>query len=278
MSAIDWEALRAAANEARTHAYVPYSTFPVGAAALVDDGRIVSGCNVENASYGVTLCAECGLVSALAMSGGGRLVAFTCVVATVMALPFLKLIGGLALLVVAAKLLVPEDETDEVAVGTTLRHAIRIVVVADIVMSLDNVLAVAAAANGKLTLVAIGLAVSIPMIVAGAALIMVVLDRFPVLVWLGALLLGWIAGTVISSDIAVRPLLQRLLNGEIALDISGNSAMFGVLPHLNITDDLMGVIASVLCALAVLIGGSVWRTHLRSTKQRIESTGAVSTT
>ncbi|AGW40667.1 cytidine deaminase [Leifsonia xyli subsp. cynodontis DSM 46306] len=61
------------------HAYVPYSRFPVGAAALVDDGRIVSGCNVENASYGVTLCAECGLVSALAMSGGGRLVAFTCV-------------------------------------------------------------------------------------------------------------------------------------------------------------------------------------------------------
>ncbi|WP_043993445.1 cytidine deaminase [Leifsonia xyli] len=76
---IEWEALRAAAREAMAHAYVPYSRFPVGAAALVDDGRIVSGCNVENASYGVTLCAECGLVSALAMSGGGRLVAFTCV-------------------------------------------------------------------------------------------------------------------------------------------------------------------------------------------------------
>jgi cytidine deaminase len=58
---------------------VPYSRFPVGAAALVDDGRVVSGCNVENASYGVTLCAECSLVSALVMSGGGRLVAFTCV-------------------------------------------------------------------------------------------------------------------------------------------------------------------------------------------------------
>jgi cytidine deaminase len=76
---IDWAALRAAANEARTHAYVPYSKFPVGAAALVDDGRIVSGCNVENASYGITLCAECGLVSSLAMTGGGHLVAFTCV-------------------------------------------------------------------------------------------------------------------------------------------------------------------------------------------------------
>lgn len=77
--AIDWEALRAAATEAMAHAYVPYSKFPVGAAALVDDGRIVSGCNVENASYGITLCAECGLVSSLAMTGGGHLVAFTCV-------------------------------------------------------------------------------------------------------------------------------------------------------------------------------------------------------
>jgi len=77
--AIDWEALREAATEAMTYAYVPYSKFPVGAAALVDDGRIVSGCNVENASYGVTLCAECGLVSSLAMTGGGHLVAFTCV-------------------------------------------------------------------------------------------------------------------------------------------------------------------------------------------------------
>jgi cytidine deaminase len=77
--AIDWAVLRAAAIEAMTHAYVPYSTFPVGAAALVDDGRIISGCNVENASYGLTLCAECALVSSLHMTGGGRLVAFTCV-------------------------------------------------------------------------------------------------------------------------------------------------------------------------------------------------------
>ena len=76
---IDWDALREAARSAMAHAYAPYSEFPVGAAALVDDGRIVSGCNVENASYGVTLCAECGLVSSLHMSGGGRLVAFTCV-------------------------------------------------------------------------------------------------------------------------------------------------------------------------------------------------------
>ncbi|MFD9127424.1 cytidine deaminase [Kitasatospora sp. NPDC059571] len=75
----DWEVLRAAAREAMTHAYAPYSKFPVGAAALVEDGRIVTGCNVENASYGLGLCAECGLVSALHASGGGRLTAFTCV-------------------------------------------------------------------------------------------------------------------------------------------------------------------------------------------------------
>jgi len=76
---IDWESLRATALSAMEKAYVPYSKFPVGVAALVDDGRVIAGCNVENASYGLTLCAECSLVSALHMTGGGRLVAFTCV-------------------------------------------------------------------------------------------------------------------------------------------------------------------------------------------------------
>ena len=76
---IDWDLLRDEALKAMKCAYVPYSHFPVGVAALVDDGRIVTGCNVENASYGLTLCAECGLVSSLVATGGGRLVAFTCV-------------------------------------------------------------------------------------------------------------------------------------------------------------------------------------------------------
>jgi len=76
---IDWAKLRRAALEAMGHAYAPYSQFPVGAAAYVDDGRLIVGCNVENASYGLGLCAECGLVSALHASGGGRLVAFACV-------------------------------------------------------------------------------------------------------------------------------------------------------------------------------------------------------
>ena len=76
---LPWAALAEAATAAMRKAYVPYSNVPVGAAALTEDGRIVSGCNVENASYGLTLCAECSLVSQLQMTGGGRLVAFSCV-------------------------------------------------------------------------------------------------------------------------------------------------------------------------------------------------------
>jgi cytidine deaminase len=79
MMQIDWDALRSEAIAAMKKAYVPYSNFPVGAAALTDDGRIVSGCNIENASYGVTLCAECSLVSDLFRTGPGKLVAFYCV-------------------------------------------------------------------------------------------------------------------------------------------------------------------------------------------------------
>jgi len=76
---VDWDVLRAAARAVLAQAYAPYSHFPVGAAGLVDDGRVVVGCNVENASYGVGLCAECGMVSSLVSSGGGRLVAVSVV-------------------------------------------------------------------------------------------------------------------------------------------------------------------------------------------------------
>ena len=187
------------------------------------------------------------------------LIAFTGIVARLMVLPYLKLVGGIALMVIAAKLLVPEDEGDDVTAGTSLWHAIRIVVIADIVMSLDNVIAVAAAANGQIPLLILGLAISIPMIIAGAALIMMVLDRFPILVWLGATLLGWIAGDVIATDPAVHPLLQRLLDGQIALNLDATSAIFGISPHVSLDGDLVEYIASILGAIAVLVAGSIWR-------------------
>jgi YjbE family integral membrane protein len=195
------------------------------------------------------------------------LIVFTGVVATLMVLPYLKLVGGFALLVIAARLLVPEDEGDDVTAGTSLWHAVRIVVIADIVMSLDNVIAVAAAANGQLPLLILGLAISIPIIIAGAALIMMVLDRFPILVWLGATLLGWIAGDVIATDPAVHPWLQRLLDGRIALQLDATSVIFGTSPHLRLDGDLVEYIASVLGAVAVLAVGSLWRrSRLHHTK------------
>jgi YjbE family integral membrane protein len=184
------------------------------------------------------------------------LIAFTGIVATLMSLPFLKLLGGIALLIIAAKLLVPEDENDEITAGTTLWQAVRIVVIADIIMSLDNVIAVAAAANGQISLLVLGLAISIPMIIAGAALIMMVLDRFPVLIWIGAMLLGWIAGDVIVSDPVDQKLFHNLLDGHISIEAT--SAILGA-SHFNLDGDLMDFAASALGAIVVLIIGTIWR-------------------
>ncbi|HEX5232021.1 MAG TPA: YjbE family putative metal transport protein [Bradyrhizobium sp.] len=186
------------------------------------------------------------------------LIAFTGIVTALMVLPYLKLAGGLALIVIAANLLVP-DEEGEVAAGASLWHAIRIVVIADIVMSLDNVIAVAAAANGELSLMVLGLAISIPMIIAGAALIMLVLNRLPILIWLGATLLGWIAGGVIASDPADHPLLQRFLDGRIELNFDATSALLQWSPHFSLDGDVLEDICSLLGAAAVLVLGSIWR-------------------
>jgi YjbE family integral membrane protein len=187
------------------------------------------------------------------------LILFTGIVATLMVLPYLKLIGGLALLAIAAKLLVPEDGGDDIAEGTSLWHAVRIVVIADIVMSLDNVIAVAAAANGQLPLLVLGLAVSIPMIIAGAALIMMILDRMPILVWLGAALLGWIGGDVIATDPAIAPQLRKLLDGDVSLNIDTTSSMFGFVKHLKLDGEIDELLLAVLGATLVLVVGSIWR-------------------
>jgi YjbE family integral membrane protein len=187
------------------------------------------------------------------------LIAFTGIVATLMVLPYLKLVGGLALIVIAIKLLVPEAEEGNVTAGTSLWHAIRIVVIADIIMSLDNVIAVAAAANGELPLLILGLAISIPIIIGGAALIMMVLDRFPILIWLGATLLGWIAGDVIATDPADHPMLQRLLDGEIAFNFDATSSIFSWSPHIHLNGDVDEYICSILGAITVLVVGSIRR-------------------
>ena len=190
---------------------------------------------------------------------------FTFIVASLLTLPFLKLVGGLALLVIAAKLLVPEKADEEnVQAAQHLWAAVKIVAIADIIMSLDNVIAVAAAANGSVVLLVLGLLISIPMIIAGAALIMALLDRVPALVWLGAALLGWVAGEVIATDPGVHPYLQRLLDGEIALNIDPTSAIFNLPSHLQMGTNLGELVLGLLGVAIVLVVGSMWRKRAMS--------------
>src|SRR5712672_240644 len=195
-------------------------------------------------------------------------IVFTGIVATLMALPYLKLVGGLALVVIAAKLLVPEEEDDEgVQSASHLWAAVQIVVVADIVMSLDNVIAVAAAANGSAPLLVLGLAISVPLIVAGAALIMALLNRLPILVWAGAALLGWIAGDVIATDPAVHPKLQALFAGPLGSKLDSLLATFGAGPHFANHGNGGEILLAVLGVVVVLVAGSIWRRHrLQDTK------------
>lgn len=141
-------------------------------------------------------------------------IAFAGIVSTLMTFPYIKLIGGLALVWIAIALLKPDAEAGESSVGShdSLLRAVKAIAIADVIMSLDNVIAVAAAANGDYVLLVFGLAVSIPLIVAGASLTMAILNSFPLLVWAGAAVLGWIAGDVIASD----PILE---NAEFIDDI-----------------------------------------------------------
>src|SRR5215470_1467823 len=129
------------------------------------------------------------------------LIVFTGIISTLMTLPFLKLLGGCALLWIAFRLLVSDADEHHVEAVEDLWRAVRIVVVADVIMSLDNVIAVAAAARGSYVLLGLGLIVSIPVVIFGAALIMALLERFPALVWAGGALLGWIAGGLIFDDL-----------------------------------------------------------------------------
>jgi YjbE family integral membrane protein len=186
-------------------------------------------------------------------------IVFTGIVVQLMELPFLKLVGGLALIVIAAKLLVPEREDEEgVESASHLWAAVQIVVIADIVMSLDNVIAVAAAANGSMLLLVLGLAISVPLIVGGAALIMALLNTLPILVWAGAALLGWIAGDVIATDPAIQPKLHALFASWFGANFDAFLAWFGMAPR-----NAGGAGAEVVCALlgviVVLVAGSIWR-------------------
>jgi len=184
---------------------------------------------------------------------------FTVVITSVMGLPYLKLAAGLALIVIAAKLLVPRDEPpDAIGSASHLWAAVQIVVIADIVMSLDNVIAVAAAADGSLPLLIFGLASSIPLIIAGAALIMALLSMLPILIWAGSALLGWIAGDVIATDPAVHPRLQGIFDGAVGAELDAMLTLLGAAP-LFVAGSGGEIACAALGAIVVLISGAIWR-------------------
>ena len=160
----------------------------------------------------------------------GLRVIFAGVITTLMTVPYVKLVGGLLLLWIAIKLLAPEEEGNGSARGqiepvNNLWHAIKIIAIADAVMSLDNVLAIAMAARGSIELLVFGLVVSIPLIMAGAAIVMNLTERFPIIVWAGAALLGWIAGEIIAKD----PLISGHLDAATAHTVALVSATLGAL-------------------------------------------------
>lgn len=132
-------------------------------------------------------------------------IVLTIVAVELLRLPYLKLVGAALLLWIAIQLLLPEDEEDGgEATASGLGAAIRTILIADLVMSLDNVIAVAAAAKGSMTLLVLGLAISIPLVIFGSTMLLKVMDRFPIIITLGAGLLGWVAGDMAVSDPAVK--------------------------------------------------------------------------
>lgn len=132
-------------------------------------------------------------------------IALTLVAAQLLQLPWLKLIGALLLVYIGVTLVLPEDEGDaEGKEASGMIAAVRTILIADLVMSLDNVIAVAAAAKGDTTLLVIGLAMSIPLVVFGSTLLLKVIERFPLVIWLGAALLGFIAGEIVVEDPAIK--------------------------------------------------------------------------
>ncbi|MGO4282657.1 TerC family protein [Bosea sp. TAB14] len=159
-------------------------------------------------------------------------IAFTVVIASLLSMPFLRIVGAGLLIWIAVKLLVEDEGQDEdsIAASSKLWKAVQTVAIADIVMSLDNVLAIAGVARDSMPLLIVGLVISIPLIVVGASLITNLLTRFPILVWAGAGLLGWVAGEMLDSD----PWLVTRFGAELLHQLEYPVAILGALLVLGL--------------------------------------------
>jgi YjbE family integral membrane protein len=160
----------------------------------------------------------------------GLRVLFALIVTQLMALPFLKIVGALLLFWIASKMLVEDESEKDIPASDKLWQAVKTIAIADAAMSLDNVLALAAVARGDAALLIFGLVVSIPLIIAGATLVMAMVARFPILVWAGAALLGWISGEMFVSD----PYLVGQLGEELTKKLHYPAALLGAVVVVGI--------------------------------------------
>src|SRR4051794_41024601 len=161
--------------------------------------------------------------------------------AALLALPWLKLVGSLLLFWIGTKLLIPEEGDDDIEASDQLLAAIKTILVADLVMSLDNVIAVAAAAGGSVVLLVLGLAISIPLVIFGATLLLKLMERFPVIITIGAGLIGWVAGEMLVADSA----LEGWLTGLGVQYVDGHPKLGGLSLEL-----LAGIIGIVIVVVA----------------------------
>jgi YjbE family integral membrane protein len=180
------------------------------------------------------------------------LVVFTIMVSFLIRLPYLRLASAGALIGIAIKLVGPDqpEAADAPPAADSVWRAVRIVVVADVVMGLDNAVAVAAVANGRYVLLGLGLAISIPIVVAGSAIILALLERFPIIVWAGGGVLGWVAGGLLVSD----PVVASRLSATALVDSAAARHLAQWL-SLSLADLIFGLLGAGI----VILAGVAWR-------------------
>ena len=192
--------------------YLVSAEFWVGLFKIIGVNIILSGDNAVVIALAARSLPPKQQTQAIIWGSGAAIVMriiLTLFAVALLTLPWLKIIGSVLLFWIGVKLLVPEDDDAEIEASTQLLSAIKTILIADLVMSLDNVIAVAAAAGGSILLLILGLAISIPLVIFGATLLLKLMERFPVIITIGGALIGWVAGEMLVTD----PALEGWLTG-----------------------------------------------------------------
>jgi YjbE family integral membrane protein len=228
------------------------SEFWIGLAKIIGVNIVLSGDNAVVIALAARSLPPAQQKQAVLWGSGAAIVmriVLTIFAVTLLTLPWLKLIGAILLLYIGVSLLLPEDGEEGIESHSNLAGAIRTILIADLVMSLDNVIAVAAAAGGNLVLLIAGLAISIPLVIFGSTLLLHLMEKFPIIITIGAALLGFVAGEMFVSDPAVTPWLAENFT------MKDGHAMLGPI-SLEVACGLVGAI------LVVLVGNFMARRKL----------------